>query len=356
MSEHKTLTEMDQTNQGQTDKRLPLLDAYRGLAAILVLLYHYLNIYPTRANTTQPTAEWGKYGVHIFFAISGYVILKSAQSAKSSRVFMMQRSLRLMPTFWCCMTLTYIVTTLLPLPWRSTSIKDYFLNLPLLTSCLNLALPDSLEATSIDGVYWSLERESLFYIAVAGLIATKLITRVEMLCFGWIVAKALTYALPQKYRSLADLLLNTDYAEFFTIGIVSLRIAVGGPSIQRAGLIILSVLATTLPHLSLKTLVAIVTVLALQLPHRLPSKSGLLKPLMFIGAISYPLYLLHQNIGFSVLLHPLKGANPTLALSLTTLLSLSLATALHYSIEVFATERLKARLFGKTRPSGNPAT
>jgi len=333
-----------------------LLDAYRGLAAILVLLYHYLHIYPTRANTTQPTAEWGKYGVHIFFAISGYVILKSAQNAKSSSAFLMQRTLRLMPTFWCCMTLTYIVTTLLPLPWRSTSIKDYFLNLPLLTSCLNLALPDSFEANSIDGVYWSLERESLFYIAVAGLIATRLITRVEMLCFGWLVAKVLTYALPQKYRSLADLLLNTDYAEFFTIGIASLRIAVGGPNIQRVALIILSVLATTLPHLSIKTLVALFAVFALQLPHRFPFKSTPLKPLMFIGAISYPLYLLHQNIGFSMLLYPLKGANPILALGLTTLLSLTLATALHYSIEVYATVRLKARLSRTIKPSGDAAT
>jgi len=58
-------------------RRLVELDALRGIAATLVMLFHYTSQYERLyGHEAAPafTVPWGHYGVNLFFMISGYVI------------------------------------------------------------------------------------------------------------------------------------------------------------------------------------------------------------------------------------------------------------------------------------------
>lgn len=91
--------------------RLPALDWLRFAAALGVLAYHYVSSYLP----DDPGSRWLEYaahvtrygylGVELFFIISGFVILWSAQG-KSAASFAVSRFARLYPAFWAAMLLT----------------------------------------------------------------------------------------------------------------------------------------------------------------------------------------------------------------------------------------------------------
>jgi len=64
--------------------------------------------------------------------------------------------------------------------------------------------------------------------------------------------------------------------------------------------------------------------------------------LVFLGAISYPLYLLHQNIGY-VVIHALRARSLPYGWAMLGAMAVTLAaaTALHYAVEVPARERFQ---------------
>ena len=83
-------------------KRLTNLDGLRGLAALAVLLYHYTSIFPRFWPEAEPTGflvDFGGFGVHLFFIISGFVILMTLEKRGASRDFIIYRFIRLYPRY-----------------------------------------------------------------------------------------------------------------------------------------------------------------------------------------------------------------------------------------------------------------
>jgi peptidoglycan/LPS O-acetylase OafA/YrhL len=88
-------------------KRFLLLDIFRGIAAIWVLLHHY----PFSANLKETAPLFhnfvlnGGLGVCLFFVISGYCIIasacKSIQHEEPPSRFLFRRLFRILPPFWC---------------------------------------------------------------------------------------------------------------------------------------------------------------------------------------------------------------------------------------------------------------
>lgn len=78
--------------------RLPELDAFRGIAAISVLLYHYCHNYdgyfgyPNRFNSLL-NFHFGYFGVDLFFTISGFVIFMTVERCTDSLDFVVARYL-----------------------------------------------------------------------------------------------------------------------------------------------------------------------------------------------------------------------------------------------------------------------
>ena len=95
--------------------RLVELDAIRGLAVILVVLYHYSTWQHQSAgySVTQAAFEFwdGKVGVHLFFIVSGFVIFLTLNSTRTLYEFVVHRFARLYPAYWLGVALTFTILT-----------------------------------------------------------------------------------------------------------------------------------------------------------------------------------------------------------------------------------------------------
>lgn len=91
------------------------IDLLRFVAAISVVWVHYTFMNVSRPDYNPlafpefvPVSKYGYLGVELFFIISGYVVLLSAQG-KTVRQFFVSRVTRLYPAYWFACTLTFLV-------------------------------------------------------------------------------------------------------------------------------------------------------------------------------------------------------------------------------------------------------
>lgn len=146
-------------------KRLELLDYGRFFAAIMVVLYHYTfngiaNGKLSSLSHVPELIEFTKYGylgVELFFMISGYVIFYSARN-RSAAQFAASRAIRLYPSYWFAV----LFTSLVAWQWASAQMA-----VTPLQTLVNLSMFQSyLGVAHVDGVYWTLVLEVQFYVLV----------------------------------------------------------------------------------------------------------------------------------------------------------------------------------------------
>jgi peptidoglycan/LPS O-acetylase OafA/YrhL len=111
--------------------------------------------------------QTGKFGVELFFGISGIVILPSLRRAPTMFVFLLDRYARILPVLWA--TIIAIAIFGLLSTHHSTSLTIVFLNL--------LALPPFIEVTLVNPAAWSLGYEFLFYAACALFLVSSKVSR-----------------------------------------------------------------------------------------------------------------------------------------------------------------------------------
>jgi peptidoglycan/LPS O-acetylase OafA/YrhL len=307
-------------------ERLPGLDVLRGLAALAVVLFHFTTRFSMIFGHPAPPpffVPWGQRGVEVFFVISGFAIQLSLESEPSPREFVVARALRLYPTFWASLAITLAVVWSFGLPERGVSVRDAFLNLTM--------IPASLGAHAADAVYWTLERELRFYGLVLLLLALGL-RRYAMHALLFTVllqaASAVTDWVPHALRDLG----NLGFAHLMASGMLIAR-ARRAPSAWTYVLLALTVLSSRL--LGFLPFAygagAIVLVWLAGKPFR---SVAAVRPLVFLGQISYSLFLVHQYVGY-VLMRALyaRGASPIAAITAAVATGLVLAVALHFAVE-----------------------
>lgn len=314
---------------GQGKTRLRELDALRGIAAFSVLLFHYFNIYPKffpEGHRLPPLFVHGGYGVLLFFAISGFVIAFSLEGTRSAADFAVKRFARLYPVYWAAMALSiglvYLLgaTRLLPPAWvvpvNLTMLQGYFY------------LP------AVDGVYWTLGVELAFYVCMLAIWMGRGFARLEPLLLGWLAIKAAVagwHAMPSRLV----MLLVLDYIPFFVIGMLFYRIWSGHRTWRQQFLYFLAALATVAWADAPEYLVAALVVTAIfaaMLRGWLPFLRTPL--LLWLGAISYALYLIHHNVGLAIM-HGFDraGLSTWIGMAVATATSLLLASVLTYGVE-----------------------
>jgi len=147
--------------------RLIELDALRGIAALSVVVFHYTTHY---AKLYGHTAPWpfdfsiGRYGVDLFFMISGYVIFLTLDKTRTPQEFIVSRFSRLYPVYWIAVLLTYSITSAFSLPRYQISLTDAVINLSMVQELATVP--------HVDNVYWTLHRELGFYVLIGSLFYT----------------------------------------------------------------------------------------------------------------------------------------------------------------------------------------
>ena len=305
------------------------LDALRGLAALVVVLFHYTWRAPQVLPAVQAIPwglEWGRFGVHLFFSISGFVIFMTLERTRSAADFAVSRFARLFPAYWCGVLLTALGVLLLGAPELGQPPSVVLANLTMLQGFDYIA--------PVDGVYWSLTVELAFYICMLALWKARQLHRIEAVLLGWLalmIAWELFPALPSRL----GLLLNVRYIAWFIPGILAYRIWTNQRRALQQLPIWLAGLGAILlgnQHVIWPVYLVVSAIYAALIAGRL---GWLRHPvLIWLGAISYPLYLVHQHLGYAMIAKlEALGAAPWLALAATLMAALATAEAIHRWVE-----------------------
>lgn len=153
--------------------RDPTLDMFRGLAILLVALYHYTARLPHEAlNMVGPVpvpVGFGWIGVFFFFVISGYCIFLTLTRSESVRRFFARRISRLYPAFIAAAVGLFVFAMLAPVP-SVPAVNFHEQPATLLDLGLNLILLGE-AGEWVNGSFWSIATEVRFYVLLALLAA-----------------------------------------------------------------------------------------------------------------------------------------------------------------------------------------
>ncbi|QDU72160.1 acyltransferase family protein [Mucisphaera calidilacus] len=348
-------------------RRVTELDAFRGLAALGVMLAHFNAYYAVTAGPDLPWTSaiahamqgsvlFANTCVRLFFVISGFVISYSLLRSNTAVDFIVSRASRLFPAYWVAvvisaLTLTYALNT--PIEGGLTNV---FWNLTMCQWWVHKPY--------LDPVYWTLTIESVFYLWALIVWRLGLFPRVDLVAIPWLLAGvyqgvALRNGLPHLdgfwQRSLI-----LDFMPLFYIGILYFRLYAGqiaaGPRFY--ALIAAALLAryfSAYSGMNLNALLidtAIATAFGLMVSGRLTLLAN--PVLLWLGAVSYSLYITHHFVGKAILirLHALGAPEPLIYL-VPIAACLVLATAVTYLVEQPALGLIRS-LYKRLRPPPAP--
>lgn len=141
------------------------LDGIRGLAAMMVLLYHYGDLSHSSSRIMQAIEflkERGNSGVDVFFVLSGFlitgVLLDATSTSHRWRNFFARRALRLFPLYYGVWALLILYLFVHRLPWAPSN-WAYLFYLGNFAHAQNRAI-----GPFVIGHFWSLAVEEQFYL------------------------------------------------------------------------------------------------------------------------------------------------------------------------------------------------
>lgn len=294
-----------------------VLTFLRFLASFMVVFYHYLfRYFEKNGFEVIEFMSFGKVGVEIFFILSGYLLINSI-SKYTPIIFFTKRIKRIYPT--------YFVSVIITLSVLGIFSKKSFNLIQILTNLLLLNVP--LGISSIDGVYWTLFIEITFYTSLflLGLLfnnVSKIFITISLL------------SLLLRISGFDNLILT--FTSLFTYGWLfaggsALRLftETGVKTYIAIGLFF--VLGYSY-YVELSVFEILLLLLTMILIFNSQKWKNIAIPniFLFLGNISYPIYLVHQEIGY--LIFDYNGWS-LISIFLAVLTSISLGWVLHKYVE-----------------------
>jgi len=328
--------------ENQVRSRISELDILRGLAALVVVFYHYTLGFETGKDSGIP---FGVLAVNLFFIISGFVIFMTLSKTKNATDFIVSRFSRLYPAFWAAVLLTQTIVWLNPLPDHTCSWSEALINLSMIAGPLNCPW--------VDGVYWSLVIELMFYCIMLFLFTAGILKYIEMLILPWLLLQiaAFLFSIHSNHPipQVISILFLLKYAHLFLAGILFYKLRFEGVTLSRNFLL----MCCLLTQFIIKGFVAGVFGVLFFAIFYLLSLDRLnciaLRPLIFLGAISYSLYLVHQNIGF-VIMRALSSYSHITQILVAFFIVLMISTLLTYLIEQPSLRAIR-KLYTRLKPA-----
>jgi peptidoglycan/LPS O-acetylase OafA/YrhL len=332
------------------------LDLLRFLAALAVVFFHYtfLNAVISKEVPTYPFLEdffkYGYLGVELFFIISGFVILLTTIN-KSPVEFAISRVTRLYPAFWIALILTSIsILIFVADDLKNVSFNRFLLNLSM--------IPEYLGTENIDPVYWTLQVEIKFYFWVLIVVSLKRLGNIEGFIMAWLFLSILEiFHVMHEYTHF---LIIPEWAPYFSAGALFFLIRTQGFNLQRGLLLFLSYLLSvhfaiegalekTLLHEIYFSPIVVITLISLFYLMFIwvisLKRTNLNSPrLAIIGALTYPLYLIHNVIGEIAFRHFTQHTNKYLLLILVLVFMLIISFIMSRFLEPKLGNLLKLKL------------
>ena len=331
----------------QQPVRFRVLDGLRFLAALSVVVFHFTarahEDWGTSVDRAFPTlsqyAAYGTLGVEFFFIISGFVILMTAWD-RSLADYTASRIGRLFPAYWAGVALSTLLLVVLWPEGRPADLGQALVNATMLHEAWGVH--------RLEGVYWTLWIELRFYILIGVFMLIGLTrTRILAFCALWPLAGAMAAT---SDSTLLQAVLLPAHASLFAGGMMLYFIYREGHSLLAWLLVAANAILaanaadhsavgriddiTAIEHSSPLVWIVVLgsfAVVALASLTRLREVRW--HWLTVLGALTYPLYLVHEFWGRYVI-HLLTPALPKYAvLVIAFAVTVTLAWAIHRLVE-----------------------
>ncbi len=311
------------------------------MAALWVVLFHFCLRYTTQPFPGLPgtgeVAAWiagnipdfGELPVFWFFMISGFVIIWTLERSRDWQDFAISRAARLYPVYWAAVTLSFITGLVAAAPWDAVRPMQFVVNLSMLQEVAGIA--------SVDGAYWSLTVELIFYAGVISVFALGWLRHLRLVCLIWALGCVANHLLPWFgvdiwWRVQTYALLR--YGHFFIAGIMFYQLWRRQSRAFPVILLALCLVSISLAYPAGDTLLcaAFFALFAMAISGRLRFLAT--QPLLWLGSISYALYVSHQMIGYHLMaMLDRQGFSRPAAIATALATALVLATLLTRFVE-----------------------
>ena len=219
----------------------------------------------------------------------------SMVNKKYVKRFIVSRIARIVPVYWLSVMTTFFILFFFPLPGKSVTLGQAFINLTM--------FPHFFTTPRIDGVYWALYVEVAFYILMALVMYLHKNDQMDTICSVWLSIIFLRVLLEVTFdlKLPATGFLTLDHGQLFVAGIMFYRLFQNRKLVYPHIMIWLAVIAQF--HVLGFEKAVTMTVCNLLFYLFISGKLAfvVLKPFLYLGSISYALFLLHQNIGYVVI-------------------------------------------------------
>ena len=325
----------------QIKSRIEYLDGHRGLAILLVVFFHAYARWPELVPYGNdygnfPLFKYGWLGVELFFLISGFVILMTLEKCSTAKEFLYRRWLRLFPAMLICSTLVFLTSSYFF--ERPAGIPNWENLLPGLTF-VEPGWWGRIIGHPVNGIeasFWSLYVEFKFYVFAAVIYYWRgRNTLIRVLILVFLLATFLNVA--EKYLGINNLRfvdaifsnLSFRYFGWFASG-AAFYVFSQNKSPQWFAIAFFAAIASAVAEGGFDwqigfagSVISIFFAVSIISDHIKKFLSNRL--VLFFGAISYPLYLIHENAMVSMIIK--LGHNgkdiPMLLLPLPAIITLS---------------------------------
>jgi peptidoglycan/LPS O-acetylase OafA/YrhL len=298
------------------NERLRFVDGLRGIAALLVMLYHYAG----RLGWPLDALKLGDIGVGIFFVLSGFVITMTVSHHKALTFgflgrFAARRAIRLDIPYWGSIAIIVLIAAFG---------AKYGANVPMPTldqlGAHLIYAQDFLGYGAISAVYWSLCFEVQFYIFLVLLLMA--LTRVfgSVVSTGALLVFCGLLGLSLLERSVWHASPNGLAAVFwfnFAIGSMTYWVVAGKARAAYLFGCLALVVGTAVATDDAFAYTAASTAVVLYGAHRLGKMQTWLSDSVsqFFGRTSYSMYILHSIFGWYAMSIAQKFVNDWIALT-----------------------------------------
>lgn len=334
-------------------QRIVLLDVLRLFAALLVLCFHWIFRGPatgdqaTHILAANNIAMYGYIGVDWFFIISGFVIAWTAEG-RTALQFALARFTRIYPAFVICMSLTFLATLYFQPQFTSAGILDWCANLIIFAPAIGSKL--------MDGAYWSIIIELIFYAWVFIFLLGGLFDKHRRaLAIVWLTIALINQQL--LHSGMLRIVAATEFAPWFIMGMMLHDMWKRSVGIVPLVILTVAFLASCMTlldqlvgfakdygqspsHAIVLIMNAVGLALVVACIQITPKRLTWERWAGFAGALSYPLYLLHQHLGYMLI----DGLAPYYGAPLTLLLTFALVIGAAGLIAFFIEPRLRQKL------------